>query len=148
MLLVLVLVLMLNGDVVNVCIIRQLIFVEILCRRRTTCCIDSCTQTQVIVAISRRHRVAVRQDALFPQVEGGTLEQGAHQLVRVPSQAVSSLHPGKSARSMGLRHEETSSPGGVDVQPDVVLLADVGDRVDRIKGSHDCRPRRAVDKEG
>ena len=98
--------------------------------------------------VSRRHRVAVRQDALFPQVEGGTLEQGAHQLVRVPSQAVSSLHPGKSARSMGLRHEKTSSPGRVDVQPDVVLLADIGDRVDRIKGSDDCRPRRAVDKEG
>merc|ERR1719189_1789771 len=42
--------------------------------------------------VARLHGVAVRQDALLLQVEGGALQEDTQQLVRVPGQTVGSLH--------------------------------------------------------
>ena len=45
-------------------------------------------------------------------------------------------------------HEEPSSPGSVNMQPDLLLLTDVGQGIDGVEGAKHRGARRAVDEEG
>merc|ERR1719411_1066334 len=85
--------------------------------------------------VARLHGVAVRQDALLLQVESGALEENTEELVRVPSEAVRSLHPREPADPVCGAHQQTSTPGSVNMKPEAELLTDISNGVDGVEGS-------------
>ena len=75
------------------------------------------------------------------------LEEAAHEFVRVPSDRVGALDAGEFVAQL-LRQQTATAPRGVDVEPEVVLGADVGDGTHRVEGAQDGGAAGAVDVEG
>lgn len=84
---------------------------------------------------------------LFAEVNRRTLEDAAHELVRIPGDRVGALDAGQLVAQLR-RQQAAAAPGRVNVEPHVVLGADVGDRVHRIEGAQNGRAAGAVHVEG
>ena len=70
------------------------------------------------------------------------MEQNVHHFMRIPCDRIG---PGDAFEFVTefFRHEETSTPSGVDMQPEMMFFANVGDRIDGIECSEDGRSGRS-----
>ena len=78
-------------------------------------------------------------------MDGGALEEDAHEFVRIPSDGIGSRDAVELVTEF-LRHEQTTAPSGVNVQPEVMLLANVGKRMDGIERAEHGRARSGSDE--
>lgn len=79
--------------------------------------------------------------------EEGAGDGDAHHLVRVDGHRVGEVAAGQFA-GVSRGEDGGAAPGGVDVQPEVVFLADGGEGFDGVVGAQDRRPGRGVEVEG
>ena len=70
-----------------------------------------------------------------------------HHLVRVHRDGIGQLAAGQFV-CVGGREDRRAAPGGVDVQPELVLLAEGGERGDGVVGAEDGGAGRGVEVEG
>lgn len=80
-------------------------------------------------------------------MHGRALKHATHELVRVPRDRVGALHAGQLVAQL-VRQQAAATPGGVDVQPHVVLGAQVRNRLDRVEGAQHGGAAGAVHIEG
>lgn len=91
--------------------------------------------------------VAGVEEAQVGAEEEGARDGDAHHLVRVDGDGVGEVAAGQFA-GVGRGEDGGAAPGGVDVQPEVVRLADGGEGFDGVIGAQDRGPRRGVEVEG
>ena len=101
----------------------------------------------VVEEVRGREGVAGVEAAEVGAEQERAREGDAHHLVRVHGDGVGELAAGQFGRVQG-REGGGAAPGGVDVQPEVVLLADGGERRDGVVGAEDGGAGRGVEVEG
>lgn len=79
--------------------------------------------------------------------EEGAGDGDAHHLVRVDGHGVGEVAAGELV-GVGRGEDGGAAPGGVDVQPEVVLPADGGEGSDGVVGAQDRGSRRGIEVEG
>ena len=94
--------------------------------------------------VSRGEGVAGVEQAHVCSEEEGARHGDAHHLVRIDGDGVCEVAPCEFV-GVGGREDGGAAPGGVDVQPEVVLLADGGKGSDGVVGAQDGGSSRGVE---
>ena len=101
----------------------------------------------IVEEVRSREGVAGVELAEVGGEEERARERDAHHLVRVHGDGIGPVATGQFVPVFG-REDRGAAPGGVDVQPEVVFLADVRERGDGVVGAQDGGAGRGVEVEG